>query len=78
MTCASCRYANTLPAYLRGRAASDHPCECSGGRVYRVTFQYSNGKQIVAKCDHCPMLGSVVRVPGTDTYAEVVAVERGR
>jgi hypothetical protein len=42
--------------------------------TYQITFEYSNGKQITLIHDTKLDLGSVCRVPGTDTYAEVISI----
>ena len=43
-------------------------------RTYLVTFELANGKQIEAICDHVPLLGYAIRIPGTETYAEPIAI----
>lgn len=43
--------------------------------TYKATYQLSNGKQIEAVASHLPDLGSVVRVPGTESYGEVISIE---
>lgn len=36
--------------------------------------EFSYGEQKTVNFDHAPQINTVVRVPGTDTYARVIAV----